>query len=74
MEPASMNEQPKPGLLRVFKSVGAAYFGVQSEKNRARDFTPGNPAHFIVAGLIATVLFVLFLWGMVHLILYLAGA
>jgi len=68
-----MNEQPKPSLLRVFKSVGASFFGVQSEKNRAHDFTHGNPAQFIVAGLIATVLFVLFLWGMVRLILYLAG-
>ncbi|MBA2410333.1 MAG: DUF2970 domain-containing protein [Gammaproteobacteria bacterium] len=68
-----MNEQPKPGLLCVFKSVGASFLGVQSQKNREHDFTHGNPAHFIVAGLISTILFVLFLWGLVRLILYLAG-
>ncbi|MGH8503380.1 MAG: DUF2970 domain-containing protein [Gammaproteobacteria bacterium] len=68
-----MNGQPRPGLLRVFKSVGASFLGVQSERNRAHDFAHGNPAHFILAGLIATVAFVLMLWGMVRLILYLAG-
>lgn len=53
----------------VVKSVGAAFFGVQSTKNRERDFTHGKPIHYIVAGLLATVLFVLAMWGLVNLFL-----
>jgi len=37
----------------TFKSVGAAFFGVQSNKNRERDFTQGKLSHFIIAGIIA---------------------
>ena len=33
--------------------------GVQSRKNKERDFTEGKPIHFIVGGLIGTVLFML---------------
>ena len=62
-----------PGFLDVVKSVMAAFLGVQSEKNRERDFTQGNPAHYIVIGLVATVLFVLGIWGVVVLVLKLAG-
>ena len=42
----------------TFKSVGAAFFGVQSDKNRERDFTTGKLSYFIIAGIIATLLFV----------------
>ncbi|ASP47901.1 DUF2970 domain-containing protein [Cognaticolwellia beringensis] len=42
----------------TLKSVGAAFFGVQSDKNRERDFTQGKFSHFIIAGLIAVVLFI----------------
>lgn len=54
---------------QVFTSVVAAAFGVQSSKNRERDFTRGNPVAFIVAGLLFTVLFVLTLVGAVYLVL-----
>jgi hypothetical protein len=50
-------------------SVLAAALGVQSSKNRERDFTKGNPLVFIAAGLIFTILFVLTLIGVVNLIL-----
>ena len=33
----------KPGLLSVIKSILAAGIGVQSDKNRQRDFEQGNP-------------------------------
>ena len=49
----------EPGAVDVVKSVAAAMFGVQSEENRERDFTKGKPTHFIIAGIIMTVLFVL---------------
>lgn len=42
----------------TFKSVGAAFFGVQSNKNRERDFSQGKFSHFIIAGIIAVVLFI----------------
>lgn len=42
----------------TFKSVGAAFFGVQSDKNRERDFTQGKFSYFVIAGVIAVVLFI----------------
>ena len=46
-------------LLGVVKSIAAAAFGVQSSRNREADFTHGNYRHFIVGGIIFTVIFVL---------------
>ncbi len=63
----------RPSVLDIFKSVGAAFFGVQSEANRQRDFTHGQLHHYILAGFVATVVFVLVLWGIVQLVLTLAG-
>lgn len=54
-------------------SVLAAALGVQSGKNRARDFSHGKPSHFIILGVGFTVLFVLIVLGVVKLVLYLAG-
>ena len=45
-------------LLRVVQSTLAAAIGVQSKKNRERDFEEGNAGTFIVAGILFTVLFV----------------
>jgi len=39
------------------KSVAAAGLGVQSSRNRQRDFEHGKPWHFIVGGIIGTLLF-----------------
>ncbi|MBS1212101.1 MAG: hypothetical protein H6R26_717 [Proteobacteria bacterium] len=58
-----------PKLLQVVGSVLAAAFGVQSNRNRERDFAGGSPAAFIVVGVIGTVLFVLALYGVVKLVL-----
>jgi hypothetical protein len=67
------NERP-PTLWQVIHSVLAAFFGVQSEANRRRDFTRGKPSQYIIVGLIATALFVLIMIGIVKLVLKLAGA
>ncbi|MDG1032842.1 MAG: DUF2970 domain-containing protein [Luminiphilus sp.] len=45
-------------ILRVVQSTLAAAIGVQSKKNRERDFEEGNAGTFIVAGILFTVLFV----------------
>ncbi|GAB3384032.1 DUF2970 domain-containing protein [Azotobacter armeniacus] len=63
----------KPLTLRqMLHSVLAAALGVQSGKNRARDFARGKPSHFILLGVGFTVLLVLLLFGMVKLVLHLA--
>ena len=51
--------RPAPGPLSIILSVLAAFFGVQSEKNRERDFQHGRPIHYILVGLIMTLLFIL---------------
>ena len=63
----------KPGVVQVILSVLASFIGVQSDKNRERDFTQGKPVHFIIAGLILTAVFILVVWGVVKLVLSSAG-
>jgi divalent metal cation (Fe/Co/Zn/Cd) transporter len=48
----------KPTLLQVVISVLAAFFGVQSSRNRARDFTHGKAISFVLVGISLTVLLV----------------
>ena len=59
----------KPGFLSIVRSTLAAAIGVQSSKNRERDFTQGSPLAFIAAGIIFTVLFILTVVTVVHLVL-----
>jgi len=59
----------EPNLLQVIASVLAAAFGVQSNKNRQRDFQKGNVLLFIGVGVIGTILFVLLIVGTVKLVL-----
>jgi len=49
---------PKVGFRPVLQSVFAAALGVQSAKNRERDFEQGSAGVFIAAGLIFTLLFI----------------
>ena len=48
----------KPGLGALIKSILAAAIGVQSDKNRHRDFEQGNPLAFIIGGFVFTFLFI----------------
>ncbi|MGF1545761.1 MAG: DUF2970 domain-containing protein [Thiotrichales bacterium] len=61
------------GFLAVLKSVAAAFFGVQSERNLQRDFVHGKPIHYILVGLLATAVFVMGVWLAVQWVLSLAG-
>lgn len=54
-------------------SVAASFFGVQSSKNRARDFTYGNPWAFIWVGLGMTAAFVFSLLLFVRILMRSAG-
>jgi hypothetical protein len=66
-------EQKAPTLWQVIGSVLASFFGVQSSKNRERDFKHGKAAHFIVVGLLATAAFVGLVILLVRLALHQAG-
>jgi|GEM_PF-180759 len=57
------------GFLAVLQSVAAAGIGVQSSKNRQRDFQHGKPLHFIIGGLIGTALFLLAVYLFVQVLL-----
>lgn len=62
----SIDKPSKPNFLSVVISVLAALFGVQSDKNRQRDFQQGNPLLFIAVGAFFVVLFVVSLALMVN--------
>ncbi|MEE1926025.1 DUF2970 domain-containing protein [Pseudomonas sp. 148P] len=69
-------EEPQgkpPTFWQLLHSILAAAFGVQSGKNRARDFTHGKPSHFIAMGTAFTLVFILVLYGLVQLALHLTA-
>lgn len=68
-------QQPgkKPNLLQIIGSVLAAFFGVQNSKNRERDFKHGNHRHFIITGIVVTVVFILGVYALVQIVLKQAG-
>ena len=63
----------KPNILQVAASVLAAGFGVQSSKNRERDFKQGDHKVFIVAGIVFTLLFIGAVFLVVQIVLERAG-
>ena len=66
-------EQSPLTLREMLQSVLAAALGVQSGKNRSRDFSRGKPSHFIILGVLFTAVFVLVIFSIVKLVLHLAG-
>lgn len=70
----SENEKDKkPRFFDIVKSTLAAALGVQSSKNRERDFKHGNIKTFAVAGLIFTVIFIAIVITVVKIVLKSAG-
>lgn len=59
--------------LQVISSVFAAGLGVQSSKNRERDFKQGRASVFIAAGIVFTLLFIGGVYTVVQLVLKSAG-
>ncbi|MED5431455.1 MAG: DUF2970 domain-containing protein [Pseudomonadota bacterium] len=41
------DQDKKPSLIQTINSILAALFGVQSAKNRERDFTKGDAGNYI---------------------------
>lgn len=62
-----------PSFWQMLHSILAAAFGVQSGKNRARDFTYGKASHFIVMGTVFTLVFIAVLIGLVQLAMHLTA-
>lgn len=48
----------KISFFQLLKSTLSAFIGVQSNKNRERDFKHGKMSHFIAIGLLVGILFV----------------
>lgn len=72
MEKPEPDEQKRMSLLQVAQSVLAAFFGVQSNRNRERDFKQGSAKTFIIAGLVGTVVFIAVVAMVVKLVLGMA--
>ena len=73
MNPENKDQQQTPSFLSVLGSVIASMFGVQSSRRREADFTRGKPIHYILVGLLVTVVFILTVWSVVKLVVGLAG-
>lgn len=63
----------RPTFLQIVMSTLAAAIGVQSNKNRERDFVGGNIYTYIAAGVIFTLVFVVVMVLLVKLVLRGAG-
>ncbi len=59
----------KPRFIDIVKSTLAAAAGVQSNKNRERDFAHGNILAYVVSGLIFTVLFIMTVVMVVNIVI-----
>ena len=73
-EPNPDQETQHISFGQLLKSVFAAFFGVQSNANRERDFKHGKMSHFIVIGLLFGLVFVVSIVLVVQLVLHFAGA
>lgn len=56
-------------ISNTIKSVASAFLGVQSNKNREKDFTEGKFSHFVIIGLLGVILFIGTLVVIVSLVL-----
>ena len=65
-------ESRKPTLLQVFGSVLSAIFGVQSNKNRERDFAKGDPKQFAIVYVVIVITIILTMATLVRTVLHFA--
>lgn len=59
--------------FQVMRSVFSSMIGVQKEENLKRDFQYGKPSQFIVVGLVMTIAFIFFVYGLVQLAFWYFG-
>lgn len=71
---ANNEKNPKrPSFMRILKSVVAAAVGVQSQRNHDYDSQQTSLWHYVIAGVILTLVFVVSLVGLVLLVVRIAG-
>lgn len=68
MKKITENKQ-QPSIWQVIASVLSAFFGVQKNVNRERDFQQGKPWVFIVVGIAMAIIFVFAIILVVKLVL-----
>ena len=66
-------QQQSLNPFKVVASVFAAGLGIQSSKNRERDFKQGRAGVFIVAGIVFTLIFIGTVYTVVQLVLRSSG-
>ena len=59
----------KNSLKQTVYSVFSAFIGVQSNKNRQRDFNQGKFSHFIIVGIIGVFIFIAVLVAIVTMVI-----
>lgn len=67
-------ENIRIGFWQLLLSTLSAFFGVQSNANRERDFKHGKISHFIAIGLLFGLVFVCTIIGVVQLVIRLTGS
>ena len=73
-EPDTKPDNQGISFGQLLMSVLSAFFGVQSNANRERDFKHGKFSHFVLIGLLFGVIFVVSIVMVVQLVLHFAGA
>lgn len=72
----SENQEPErqrgQSLGTVIRSVFSSMFGVQSSDKHEEDFARGKVSSYVIVGLLATIIFVLAIWGLVKLVVSVA--
>ncbi len=74
IEENNQKEEESLALWEVFQGVFAMFLGVQSEKNRERQFKYGKFYQFLIVGIFVTLLFLVHLVLLVKFALSWAGA
>lgn len=72
-DPPDDRDPPKPGPLQVIHSILAALFGVQSQRNRERDFKHGDARDYILIYVIAVAMLVIAMVVVVNMLLDAVG-
>ena len=71
---SKQDEEETLALWEVFQGVIAMFIGVQSEKNRERQFKYGKAYQFIIVGIIITIFFIVHIILLVKFAMNWAGA
>ena len=59
----------KLSLKNIIFSILSSFIGIQSNKNRERDFKSDSAIYFIIIGIIITIIFIITLYIIVKLVL-----